>query len=101
DVLTNDNTITIRVKLVINIKIAGAMDRTVRSNINFTDVETFEGSELEKASINSFMFIILLIIIINHLMPLLLQLIYFLFDCFFKLLFSCLCFICSFIIPFF
>src|SRR5699024_862964 len=66
-------------KLVICIKIAGALDRTVRSNIKFYDVETFERSELENSFINTSILIILLIIFIYHLLQLLLQLVLFLF----------------------
>src|SRR5699024_5641758 len=44
DVRTNDNTTIILVKLVINIKIPGAIDKMVNKIINFTDVETCEGS---------------------------------------------------------
>lgn len=59
DVRTNDKTIIILVKLVIKINIPGAMDKTVNSNMSFTEVDIAEGSELENISIKSDIFIIL------------------------------------------
>src|SRR5699024_523224 len=67
EVRTNDKTMMILVKLVINIKILGAKDKTVNSNNNFTEAETDEGSEPENISTNSFMLIFLLYVIINDL----------------------------------
>src|SRR5699024_3504284 len=61
----------IRVKLVINIKMLGASDKTVSNNNNFTDVATFSGSELENISINSFIVIFLLSVISYYLLPVL------------------------------
>ena len=44
DVRTNDKTMIILVKEVININIPGAIDNTVNNNNNFTEVATFVGS---------------------------------------------------------
>ena len=52
-VRVNDNTITIRVNEVINIRILGANDNTVNTKSNLTEVETFVGSLSEKNEIKS------------------------------------------------
>src|SRR5699024_12693604 len=59
DVRIYDNTMIILVKLVINIIIPGAIDKMVNKIINFTDVESCEGSALENIFIKSFISIIL------------------------------------------
>lgn len=52
-VLVKDRTITIRAKDVINIRILGANDKTVKTKSNLTEVETFVGSLSEKNEIKS------------------------------------------------
>src|SRR5699024_1413798 len=69
DVLTNDRTTIIRVKLVINISMLGANASTVNNNKSFTDVATDEGSELENMFTKSFTFITLFFTLIHHLLP--------------------------------
>lgn len=52
-VRVNDNTMTMRAKDVINIKILGARDNTVNRSSSFTEVATLVGSLSEKNEIKS------------------------------------------------
>ncbi len=76
DVLTNDRTMTIRVKLVINMRMLGASDNTVNNNNNLTDVETASGSVPENIFMKSFMALVL--VLINNVLSIVLHLFKFL-----------------------
>lgn len=56
-VLTKERTMMILVKLVIKIRMLGAIESTVRRSISLTEVDTFSGALLLKNSINSFIFV--------------------------------------------